>query len=247
MINKKMKLSAAMAAVLLLMAGCASEMPDTTEEQMNVIGEYAAVMLLKYDANNRSRLVDDATIEAYDKKKAQMEAWKQPPTEQEENGQNKENGETAGKGDAPSEAAYDSLEDFFVLPEGVNLVYSGYAVIDSYPDDEDGEEFFSIDATSGKKLLALKFILNNTTGQSQSLDFFGYNAGYRITVNGEETRRSLTTMLINDMSTYTGEVGAQENKELVLLAEMDAEALDQLDSIVLKIKNEEKACTIRLI
>ena len=41
---------------------CGNEIPDLTEEESQRIGEYAAVTLLKYDANNRSRLVDPEVV-----------------------------------------------------------------------------------------------------------------------------------------------------------------------------------------
>lgn len=245
MINTKIKLSTAMAALLLMMTGCGNEMPHATEEQMGAIGEYAAVMLLKYDANSRSRLVDDAAIEAYDKKKALMEALEQPPEQKNENGENSSEGGDANNGNTI--AANDNLEDFFALPEGMRLVYSGYEVADSYPHDEEDEIYFTIDATSGKKLLVLKFILDNPTGQAQSVDFLSYNASCRVTVNEKESRNALTTMLVNDMSAYTGEVDAQQNRELVLLTEMDEDILKEVSSVVLKLKNESHTCTIRLM
>jgi len=54
----KKKIVAVVCMIPLLLGGCNSEFPDLTDEQAKVIGEYAAVTLLKYDANNRSRLVD---------------------------------------------------------------------------------------------------------------------------------------------------------------------------------------------
>lgn len=247
MINTKIKLGAAMTAVLLL-TGCGNEMPYITDEQMDAVGEYAAVMLLKYDANSRSRLVDDAAIEAYDKKKALMEELEKPAKDKTENGGDETDAtenDSAENGEAV--AADDNLEDFFALPEGMRLVYSGYEVADSYPQDDEEEVYFTIDATTGKKLLVLKFVLDNPTGQAQSVDFLSYNVSCRVTVNEKESRNALTTMLVNDMSVYTGEVDAQDNRELVLLTELDEDILSEVNSLVIRLKNESQTCTIRLM
>ena len=53
---------------------CGNEIPDLTEEESQRIGEYAAVTLLKYDANNRSRLVDPEVVIAKLEKEAAKEA-----------------------------------------------------------------------------------------------------------------------------------------------------------------------------
>ena len=37
--------------------------PEMTDEELQAVGEYAAITLMKYDANQRSRLVDIALLE----------------------------------------------------------------------------------------------------------------------------------------------------------------------------------------
>ncbi len=55
-----------MSLMVLTLAGCGS-IPDMTEEQEEMVSEYAVSLLLKYDAANHSRLVDvDSTIAAYE-------------------------------------------------------------------------------------------------------------------------------------------------------------------------------------
>lgn len=54
------------ALLVLTLAGCGS-VPDMTEEQEEMVSEYAVSLLLKYDEANHSRLVDvDSTIAAYE-------------------------------------------------------------------------------------------------------------------------------------------------------------------------------------
>ena len=56
-------------------------MPDLTDEQMDAVGEYAGLLLVKYDANNRIRLLPREDVEAYDKKQAELEAKLEEKTE----------------------------------------------------------------------------------------------------------------------------------------------------------------------
>ena len=55
------RLVAVLTAGLLIMGltGCGeNQIPEMTDEQMQRLGEYTAMILMKYDAGNRSRLVD---------------------------------------------------------------------------------------------------------------------------------------------------------------------------------------------
>ena len=48
----------------ICMTGCGSIMPDLTEEETEIISEYASGVLLKYDRVYRSRLMDMSEYEA---------------------------------------------------------------------------------------------------------------------------------------------------------------------------------------
>ena len=53
--NKKRIVCGALLCVMALgMTACGNEIPDLTEAESQRVGEYAAVTLLKYDANHRS-------------------------------------------------------------------------------------------------------------------------------------------------------------------------------------------------
>ncbi|MGN1145512.1 MAG: hypothetical protein ACI4R5_03610 [Acetatifactor sp.] len=234
-------------ALIISMTGCGSSMPEVTDEQMSSIGEYAAVQLLKYDANSRSRLLDAETLEREEKKRAEWEAAGKteptPTSEPEGMGQadNTPVVEPGGKTDGVA-----SLEEYFELPEGIRMVYSGYQVCGSYPQGGT-ENFFSLDATEGKKLLVLSFQIENTTDIPLNVDLMERNAVYRVTINDSYTRIALTTMLLNDVSTYIKELPAQSGEEVVLLVELEQETADSITSISIKMKNESKTYTIQVL
>ena len=56
--RKKVCMISMAAAVTLGMTACGNAIPDMTEAQMQAISEYAAITLLKYDVDHKSRLVD---------------------------------------------------------------------------------------------------------------------------------------------------------------------------------------------
>ncbi len=236
---------ALLCAMALTMTACGNEIPDLTEEESQRIGEYAAVTLLKYDANNRSRLVDPEIVIAKLEKDAAKEAGKQENVQTEE----QPAGTTASEIETPAaqEDITTSLEDFFGLAEGVTLTYADYRVTDLYPEDGSAEDYFALDASAGKKLLVLNFTLTNGSAQEENIDFLNTSSRYIITVNDSVKGNALTTMLPNDMSTYQGTLNPGDTQELVLLLEINEDMADAVQNISLHLKNASNEYTIQLL
>lgn len=229
----------------LLMTGCGATLPEMTDEQVNVIGEYAAITLLKYDANSRSRLVDLSQIEEKEDPILPVEP-ESLPTEDEQ----PENPATPvidhrGEEYLEDYVGADSVESFLELPEGISVIYSGYETCQSY--EEEGSLYLALEASEGKELLVLHFTLQNTSGANQEIDLIGRRDNYRVTINGSYTRAALTTMLTTDLSTYMGTVPAGGTEEVVLLVEIDPEQVPSAETISLNLKNDSKTYTIQLL
>ena len=244
--NKNMVCGALLCAMMLSMTACGNEIPDLTEEESQRIGEYAAVTLLKYDANNRSRLVDPEMVIA----KLEKEAAKETTKASQEEGKAEETGST-GTTEVTIPTAQEeitaSMEDFFGLPEGVSITYEDYMVADSYPEDGVTDDYFALDASMGKKLLVLRFHLTNGTEQEEAIDLLNTNSRYIITVNDSIRANALTTMLPNDMSTYAETLEPGQTQELVLLLEVNEDVAGAVQTIALRLKNASNEYTIQLL
>lgn len=244
--NKNIVCGALLCTMMLSMTACGNEIPDLTEEESQRVGEYAAVTLLKYDANNRSRLVDPEVVIARLEKEAAKDAAKaeQDAAKAEEAGST---GTTEVTMPTAQEDITASMEEFFGLPEGVSITYEDYMVADSYPEDGSADEYFALDASDGKKLLVLRFSLTNGTEQEQTIDLLNTNSRYIITVNDSTRANALTTMLPNDMSTYAETLEPGQAQELVLLLEVNEDVADAVQAIALRLKNASNEYTIQLL
>lgn len=243
--KRKILLTAGVCAILL--SGCGSSLPDMTEDQVDAIGEYAAITLLKYDANSKSRLVDMATMEEVQKALEEQRL----PEEQETNLPSGDITEPEQQpavidntGNAGNEMA-DSLEEFLELPEGMRIACTGYEVAQSY--QEEGDMYFALEASAGKQLLVLSFALDNQSDEDRGLRFIDLQNSYRVTVNGDYTRTALTTMLDNDLATFMGTVKAGESRTLVLLLEIDPDKVPQVNTITLNFKNTQTSYTLQIV
>ena len=233
------KLMAAACIGTLLFAGCGSTLPDMTDDQVNAVGEYAAMTLLKYDANSKSRLVDVSLLTEPEVQET-IPVVPQPEITQPEQPEDTEQ-TVIDRTEGQDEAVSASLEEFLALPEGLLLTYSGDEVTQSY--QEEGDLYFALEASAGKQLLILKFDMVNQSGADQEIRFIDQQNSYRVTVNEDYTRTALTTMLDNDMATFMGNIRAGESRTLVLLYEIDLDKLQQVDSLTIKFKNRETSYT----
>ncbi len=239
-----LKAGAISVAMMLLLTGCGVNYPELTAEEEVLVGEYAAKLLLKYDANNRSRLIvreelgeEDSVSEEKEEPQEQPEVSLgepevvEPPIEYNE---------------APPANMISSPEEFYELSEGISIDYLGMELCDSYPAEGQADSYFALDATEGKTLMVLKFKIENQAQSEQNVDLLTQNVLFRITANGGYTRNTLTTMLLDDMSTYVGTLGAGEAEEVVLLAEVDDDVANSISTLMLNLKNDVKTCTIQL-
>lgn len=218
-----------MAAVLL--AGCSSPMPDLTQEESDLISEYAVGILLKYDKNYGNRLVDTSAYEIV------VEEPEEELPEEEAEQTSEVSADDAGAVDAgqSEEIAVSptTVQEYYDI-NGIEFQYSGYELTQSYPSAADETAlFFSMDATAGEQLLVLKFLTTNTSYEEQNLNMMDKGVKYLVSVNGEPAQRALTTMLLNDMQTYRDIMPAGSSTELVVVVEIpQSTSVESIDLIL---------------
>lgn len=241
--NRYIKTTIGILISTCFLVGCGSQMPDMTKEQEKAVGEYAAVLLLQHDANNRSRLVDLSLVEAAMPEKEEPEEEQVTAEEQPESAPTEKIPVIEAGQDENTDAG--SMEAFWDLPAGVTIAYREEKVCESYPEKASGAGYFALDASEGKKLLVLEFQISNQSGADEDICLMNPGAVYKVKVNGN-TYNALTTMLMNDMTTYIGTLKADETQEVVILAEIASEQLESVSDISLKMTNDAKTHTIQL-
>ena len=238
--KKRVLMVLAAGMLMFSLAGCGeNKIPELTDDQMQTMGEFTAVTLMRYDANHRSRLVDYSYLMTTPEPEMEPE----PLETQKPAGMDPVDDTPVIGNDTPTGASA-SVEETLDLPAGINVTYVDHALYSNYPE---GEDAFTVEATEGNKLLVLNFSISNTADQDQLVDLIHIRPEFRITVNGDYTRRALMTLLENDLSTYTGTITAGGSTTVVLVIEVDGEIAENITSITLKLKNDSNSCTIQLI
>ena len=213
-------------------------MPDLTEEETEIISEYAAGVLLKYDRVHGGRLMSEAEYEMEENKKAEREAAASAAEQQneEENAAEESAASDTEVVDVSQDAEVvvpSTIEEYYDIQD-ITFQYTGYELTDSYPSDsEEDNVFFAMDATEGMQLLVLKFTATNVSSADQTLDMIGYGVRFKVSVNGGSGENVLSTMLLNDMQNYKGVISAGTGTELVSIVEVpQATTVESIDFIL---------------
>lgn len=260
MITKMKKRMICTAGVILAVSvtGCGNAIPEMSEQQEELVVEYASDVLLRHSKNYGSKLVDLSLVQEADERKAEMErALAAAKTMEAEAEDTQEDGseeaaepenkveviDNTGGATSESTPGAASIEEFLQL-DSVKISYTGFSTEDFYPDQ--GEElFFVMNATEGNKLLILKFQTENLSGSELALDIAQSNTRFKIAVNGVE-KNALTTLLPNDLANFKGTLNGGESMEMVLVCEVPAEEAGEIASLEVVLKGTEDALTISL-
>lgn len=218
----------------LLLTGCqANTIPTLTEEQSNLISEYAASLILKHDKNHSSGIASQE-----EKDKAEKERLRALKREEIAKAAENTDKDESAKSKTAAEAApvYVDIAQFLEL-DGTTIEYQGFEISDSYSEDSGDAASFAMDAPEGKKLLVVKF--NLSTSEDKEVDILSKYPLFRIRINDGSRIDVLTTMLLNDLSTYKETVTAGTLVETVLIAAITQEEADRIQSLVLSTKYGE--------
>lgn len=217
-----------------MLCGC-TKYPDMKQEDYDLVAEYAAGLLLKHSetADNRLMSIDEANDILI------LEEIVEEEIEETEEEVVVETEET----DTPV-IDKSEQEEVVSAPMGetmgmdmLSIQLGGYEIKTSYP-DESGT-FFALDASEGNKLLVAKVILINNSDSSVDINMLEQNISYKVSLDGNGYKFALSTMLLDDLSTYVGTIDSGNSVELVLISEWDEELLNNISNPTLYIKNGE--------
>ena len=236
-----MKYSVIVLLAALLTTGCGNKIPELSEQEQELVVEYAREVVLKHDRNYQSRLVD-LSLEQENVNEAEPEVPSEEEDEASSDAKEADGQEVSVTDNTQTEVQNVTLEEFLKLDD-VKFTYNGYELDNFYP--QQGEElYFIMEATQGSKLLVLKFLAENTSGTEINLDIAKTEARFKIIADGVG-KNALTTMLLNDLTYYQGTIAPGGNVELVLVCEIP-EDQTEISTLELTMKSVDDSATISL-
>ncbi len=238
----------------LLLTGCGSAIPELSEEENEMVSNYAANLLLIYGTNYDSRLVDTSVLpedllklqkqwEAEDA--AALAAQEKTPESTDlpdDMGQTGPALETAQNQEKTGENHTD-LTTALKLPEGMSAEFAGYDMYQTYMGGEDNA--FSLVASEGKQLLILQISFYNSSGADMELDFLDRFPNIIARTNKSHANSAQLTVLTNDLITYKGMVPAGSGTILCLVFEV-TDAITSVDSLDLVVTMDSDVNSVTL-
>ncbi|MBQ9437897.1 MAG: hypothetical protein IJU50_06150 [Lachnospiraceae bacterium] len=204
----------------LLLCSCGVYFPELTEDETDLITEYAVDVIVRHSKGSDYRLVDDAEQQLQRKREREMavEALKkqrqQEEEEQERPSSEDSSLEEIGGGSSAPQVQTVSINDMLGTGD-VRLEWDGFEIMDSYASSQG----YSFDSWPGNKLLVLEFRAYSNTGGEANLDVASIRPIFRVAINGQNSKVVDTTSLLNDLAYYRGSV-SPEGTELVLVREI---------------------------
>lgn len=216
-----------------MMTGCSSSKKiELTKEQNDMVAEYIAGALLRYDMRYEEELI--YTSEGLEEEtepvlSPQPEMTQTPETE-------KVPEQPAGK-DA-EQVTYSSLDDIF-SQEGITISYKESNFYDSYPKESTG--YFVIEPKASHKLLVIELKMKNGSSKEKKIDLSAAGITYDLTL-GEKSYKPLLTALPNDLRYLDASIEAGKAKNAVIVFEVEKEA--KLEKGKLLITRDSKTAQI---
>lgn len=233
--------------LLFSLTGCKSAIPELSQEETDMVTQYMADILLKYDSNYQDALLEQEELELAleeqreNEEEARLQAQEQERIEQEKlEASQPDDIEVAGSQKLPG------VEEMAgaVGIDDIEFDYLGYELCSQYPQNDGGELFFAMTPSAGNELLIMKFNLANIGSADCEIDMISQGTGFAIKVNESGYTPVFTTLLENDLSILAQTVPVETGTEVVLISEVPAGT--QVDSLVLYVRAVDGNMEIQL-
>lgn len=234
---------------MLSATGCGDALIDLTEQEEDTIVLYSAKMVTKFNILQPKGLCNVYVREGeldYGDEPSVPESSGFPEAETgddvlnnldqlfdqlsgNDSGQNT-SGEANTSGGATNTAGTHesglSLTDTLDVP-GLTFTLSEFMVTELYA----AEDYFVVTARNGCKYLVLNVEAKNESNSPVQVNMASRKSKYYLTVNNAYKQASQTTILLNDLATYEGVIGAGESKDLTMLFMFPTDQLNEINTI----------------
>lgn len=209
---------------LLLFSGCSRSLVSVTEEEQDMIAEYIAHLILKYDRGYEATLLESiaAPEESPDVEEnfsVLGEEEQKPDEEQTDSKESGKPGENSGMEAAESNA---DLNSVFGLAD-VQVAFTGYKECAMYPEEE-SDSYFSLVAPDGKKFAVMQFEITNQSAGEKKFSQLETELKYRLDFDAKNYVKPSMTLLVNDLQYIDVVLEPQGTQEAVLVFAVEQNA-----------------------
>lgn len=232
---------------MILLTGCMKAYP-LSETETDAVSEYMAGLILKYDKNyspsllsynevsnaEENGLIQDekvaaGTYEPLEDEKVAAETDGEGNVNDDKKNDNNINNENINKDkenkdETGNNSTTQSKEDDYSITEIIgdsdfDVQYTGYKLVDTYPEDETNQ-VFSVDPRMGYRLLVLNFSVENITDKDKTIDLVSDDIKLILNINNNEMLYPQLTLLENNLQFIKMDIKANEKITAVVIFEV---------------------------
>lgn len=240
-------------AVSIMACGCGDQVYELTDEEEAVIVHYSAHVVTKFNKKQSEGVQDLSVLKAQmalkeEERKKEEEQLKEEEKEEEKKDEEKKNNGNKQQTAADEQESnkpqvkYVSLSKALQLGD-MNAVYKKYEKSPIYAESSS----FMIRANEGNELLVLHVNLKNTGNKAAECDILSKMPSFRLTVNGDVSVSADTSILLNDLGTYQGEIKAGETVKTVLIFQVKKGTVKKIKSMDLEVAIKGSSSIVQLI
>lgn len=238
--GKKIRIFALLAAAVFLLGGCGTPMYELTEEEQDLIIQYSAYVLAKHNIFQKDGMTSAVPVEEQASEQSTQEPETEAGTEEENNpqtppGQTDSSGENQSGGEMTLAEAIGHKDD-------LSVSYDGYKVVSSYK----VENYFSVNAEPGKKLVVMNFTIKNTGDKTVKLDLLSGESVFYGCFDGENQIAEHESFGLNSLSSYEGKIKAGKSQKTILLFQIPEEQGKTINSEQLYVKLKDTIYSVKL-
>ncbi len=223
--KKRMKVTAALLLAAITMTGCGTKLYEMTDEEQQLVAEYSAYALSKYNVYQK-----DGMTSAKEEENTSETGQSETETESEADTQTGGTSGTTKPASDTQTAAAVSLADAIGYKD-LNVTYTGVTKTDTYKEGS----YYSMEAGKGWNYAVMKFTISNPTGADVDVDFFTNARTYTAGFSDGKDYPAEGSFLTYSLTTYQGTLKPQESVDVVLLFKIPEDtACDDVSMSVFK-------------
>ncbi|MCR4806505.1 MAG: hypothetical protein K5857_02405 [Lachnospiraceae bacterium] len=241
-----------MAAIMTAgaLTGCGLiESTGLSQEEEDLVAEYAAGVLMRYSAGETGGLGDlrptptpipwNDPAEVKPTEAPEEETGEEEDTDMEEEvpieeveGREDVSGQTPGGAlNGRNLASAIGIGDF-------DITYEGFEAADVYPETTGNDLSFSMQATPGRKLLIVHLNVINDSSEDKVCDVLSQNVKFRVVINENKRINEQMTILLNDLKAYNDTIPAGSSADTVLVFEAEDQVIAGINTLSLVVVNQ---------
>ena len=203
--KKKISLPVMAVSAILLLGGCGTQMYDLSEDEENLVVQYSAHILAKYNIEQKDGMTAASSEETQETQKQDSQMPESQNTQSADNNM---------ASDATGETQTQEMETMPIAEaighaSGLTVSYKGYRVQNIYQEGD----YFAVTPEDGNKLVVMKFEIKNKGKKKVRLDTEKLGITFYACFDGKNRIKETASLGTRSLSSYVKPSGAERRKQ----------------------------------